>query len=254
VTQDERTQITLGEEAWRGAVKQPKLAILLGKDFSATLSARLAALHGSFLTRSLTNAGLGERALDFTLESPSDFHSDWISAILTTETARSPESAAYLWQKLPEGEMKRNAWKTINETWSSRDAPGLCSYAIATPSSAPERAETLKIATQAWCKTDPTSYTEWLNSVESQDDFNQGLALLVTNTDSLFRSPDDALNWTELITDHQLRLSCAAQVIKEWATDQPQLALSWIEKTQWLDDEQRDQLSRSLRPSFLPAD
>lgn len=253
--QDTKTQTTRSQEAWRGAIRHPELALEIGREFMLTQPVEVASLHGLWLTRLLAEAGMSDRAMTFALGTPDDLRNQWIPTILSVEAARSPQSAAALWQQLPDGDEKQNAWKSILTTWSTKDPAGLCSHAISLSSTAPERAGTLDEAMRAWCMSDPASYTEWLNTIESQEDFENGLSLLITRSDSLFRSPADALNWAATITRPDLRFSCTTEILRQWAATGPDEAMTWIAIADGLDETQRaNLLQTSFHSGFVPAE
>lgn len=254
-SQDIGTQTTRSQEAWRGAIRHPDLALEIGREFMLSQPAEVASLHGLWLTQLLAEAGLSDRAMAFALGTPDHLRNQWLPTILSTEAARCPQSAAALWQQLPEGDEKQNAWKSILTAWSTKDPAGLCAHAIGLSSTAPERAETLDEATRSWCMSDPASYTEWLNTIDSQADFENGLSLLITRSDSLFRSPADALRWASTITRPELRLSCTTEILRQWAAAEPDEADTWIATADWLDETQRvSLLQASFHSGFVPAD
>jgi hypothetical protein len=254
VKQNKETQIVRGKEAWRGVTTCPALALEIGNELQSSLPADLAALHGFWLTGCLAESGLADQAIAFALDFPGELPADWLKEILTIETTRSPESAVKLWKHLPNGQAKLRAWTAITATWASQDCAGLCAHALTLPPSSPERAEALLAGMNSSCTSDAPGYTEWLNTIEVQDEYDHALALLVTGTDTLFRSTTDALKWAELISDSDLRLSSVSTILHGWAKEQPGQAENWIASTPWLTEDQRARLESSLRPAFVPAD
>ena len=253
--QDGQRQFDFCQKAWRGAIAQPDLAIAIAGKLIHTQPASLAELHGRWLAVNLAEAGMADRAIAFALSAPEHLSGEWYRSILSIEFARAPDSAVALWQQLPEGSIKENAWTSLAAAWSRHDPAALCAYLAAQPAAAPGRAAALMEGSRAWSLSDPPAYAEWLNSVKSQEDFDAGMALLVGQTDSLFRSTTEALGWTEAISNPELRLASTAKVLKQWAADQPEEVKSWIASAQWLDENDRTSLLRSsLQPSFIPAD
>ena len=91
----------------------------------------------------------------------------------------------------------------------------------AQPRAAPGRAAALLEGSRAWSLSTPPAYAEWLNSVESLEDFDVGMALLVRQTDSLFHSATESLGWSEVISNPELRLISTEKVLKEWPSINP---------------------------------
>ena len=139
----------------------------------------------------------------------------------------------------------------VNKSDAPPAPPREVAAALALPSG-PEHDAALITAIEPWILNDPAAASRWIVRLTAARDFDLAAALLVIRTDQLHRSTAVALTWAEDLSDPLLRLGALAHVLREWAQDDPDAPLRYIERTPALSSRDRAALRDALTP--LPAE
>ncbi len=112
-----------------------------------------------------------------------------------------------------------------------------------------QRAASLKRMVGVWALRDPSGAGDWLRSFDPGPELDSAVAALV---DSAVRGhPQEALEWTQAITNADLRLHVYESAVRIWAGLHPQEAYDHVSQSQELPASRRDQLLLSITPPGL---
>lgn len=133
------------------------------------------------------------------------------------------------------------------KTDSTPAPPREVAAALALPAG-PEHDAAFVAAIEPWILNDPAAASLWIVQITSAHDFDLAAALLVLHTDQLHRSTAVALTWAEDLADPALRLGALTHVLREWAQQNPDAPLRYIEHTPTLSSRDRAALRTALTP------
>lgn len=107
-------------------------------------------------------------------------------------------------------------------------------------------------AIEPWILNDPAAASGWIIRITDAHDFDLAAALLVLHTDQLHRTTAVALTWAEGLADPTLRLGALTHVLREWAQQDRDDALRYVDTTPALSSDDRTALRAALTP--LPTE
>ena len=240
------------EATLTGAARQPDLAVEIGRELLAE-DPDAGSAYGMALIGALGRAGNFSSAMEFLKAAPADTRTDWISLTFNLWAQSNPDEAAKAFATFTEPKEHAAAFPALVSGWAAGNPAGLANYAAALPPG-DDRIHALNAALTGWCLQDPAAAGEWLNSLPPDPEFDKAIALLVTGTDSVNRSPEVAISWVAGITDPELRRDSLLHVMREWAKTDSAAAWDYFKNLSWFTESERESLRKKIEASTSIAE
>jgi hypothetical protein len=246
VLQDENQSFVNMEAALMGAATQPDLALQIGRELRDTNADSVSgAAYGTALVMALSRAGNFQTALQFANEMPDETRGHLINTLFNLWAQKQPAEAVKALDTLANSYDRARAFSQIVEGWAASNPAELARYAVSL-SADDDRTQAFDTALAKWSLQDPASAGEWLNSLPASPELDRSIARLITQTDSVNRSPEVAMSWIASIADSTLRNDSLLHVMKEWTGTDPEAAWHYIKEASWIGDNERAELQKKM--------
>ena len=240
------------EAALAGAARQPQLALaivrqLLANDPQDSLAC------GPALIVALDNAGEFQTALEFLQGAPADARADMATATFRRWGESRPQDALKALDAITDPALRDTAFRAMADGWSAGDPTALAAYAVTLPAGA-DREYAAKQAFDNWSLQDPAAMAAWLNTLPpGTGEYDEGVAQMISRSDSANRGTDTALKWVESMNDSALKQDSFVRVLAEWMQTDPAAARQYTLSASWLDEPLRQELLKYLQAVPPPA-
>ncbi len=246
LAQDEAQRFANMDAALSGAAQHPEAALKIVRDLRAQ-DATSGESYATMLIGAFTRGGDFTSALNLLTDAPASERSLQANSIFSRWGQTQPEAAVKALDSLPDTETRAAAFTSLVEGWGNSNPTTLADYAIKLPTG-DDRVLALKTALESWTRQDPTAMTTWLNQFAGSPAFDYGAATMLVQTDGANRDIPLALTWVESIRDEELRLIALERVAQEWAATDRTAAEKFLNESQTLSAEQRQQLLNAVAP------
>lgn len=226
--------------------ENPQDAVLIGRRLMAECPDQAADI-GTILVGALVRGGAYESALELAQDGPSANRPEWIAMTLSNWTQSRPQDAELISDVLREKNVTPELFGSVVKSWASTTPAQAGRYAASLPPG-PYRNAALQTVVDPWILQDPAGVASWWPQLADQAERDQALSRLIARTDSVFRPTEQALAWSELIRDPDLKRTALAAVVREWFAKNPEAAKRYVESSPAFSSEQRAQLLSSLKP------
>jgi hypothetical protein len=245
LTQDMDERRADMEAALAGAVKQPQLALAIVRQLLVYDPQDAAACGPAFIV-ALSNAGQFQTALEFLNSAPADSRTDWTAATFQRWGQNQPQDAVKALDSITDEALHSAAFRAVVDGWSAGDPAALAAYANSLPAGE-SRDYAVNQAFDNWSMQDPAGMAAWLSAQPPGTEFDKGVALMISKTDSANVSPEDAMGWVEGISDPTLKLNSFMRVLGEWNQNNPAAAQQYAANASWLDGQRRQEILKNLQ-------
>jgi len=196
------------------------------------------------LLLNLCHAGQFAAAFDLIGQAPAGLQAGFYRIVFKCWAQSQPQQALQSLAAIADPQARSAAWRAAADGWNVNDPAGLAACAFSLPAGG-DRDYALGQALGNWSLQDPAALATWLNTLPRGPEFDSGVALLLSRSDSANRPPELAMEWVEEIGDPALRQNSLEQVVTEWAQTDAASAHNYVATAPWLQDALRtDLLSR----------
>jgi hypothetical protein len=232
--------------ALAGAMRQPALAIQLGREILAQNSP-YAGLYGAALIDALGAAGQFQAALQFAAAAPADYQEDWLSAGFRNWAAQQPAQALQALDTVTDPDLRDSLFRAIVQGSSNTQPAALAAYALTLPPD--QQAYALNQSLYHWSQQDPVNLANWLVNLPPGENFDTGAFFLLNENNSANFAPATAMTWVQSIGDPALQRGSFNHILEQWSQTDPAAARNYVEQARWLQpDDQADILQKLGTP------
>ncbi len=223
-----------------GAIAEPANA-LRAIEFLCEADPSLTSEHGNILVTALARAGHFDLATSFAAAGPSDYRAYWLSTAFVHWAQYDPHAAIGAAQSFADSSARDEALHGIIVGWARHDPAALVAYSTKLPAGE-TRTTALRDGLQQWVHLDPAAASAWMDQLDPSRELDHGAAAVATMPAIVEHRPDIAVSWAESIVDPQLRADTLLDLVRLWATTDPDRARRYATDATTLSPETRQRL------------
>jgi hypothetical protein len=223
-----------------GAIAEPTNATR-AIEFLCEADPSLTSEHGNLLVTALARAGHFEFATSFAVKGPSDYRGYWLSTAFIHWAQYDAHAAIGAAQSIADASARDEALHGVIVGWARHDPAALVAYSANLPAGE-TRTAALRDGLQEWVHLDPAAASAWMDQLDPSRDLDHGAAAVATMPAIVEHRPDIAVSWAESIVDPQLRADTLLDLVRLWATIDPQRARAYATSSPTLSPETRRRL------------
>jgi len=197
------------------------------------------------LLLNLCHAGQFAAAFDLIGQAPGELQAGFYRIVFKSWAQSQPQQALQSLAAIADSQVRSIAWRAAADGWNVNDPAGLAACAFSLPAGG-DRDYALGQALGNWALQDPAALATWLNTLPRGPEFDSGVALLLSRSDSANRPPELAMEWVEEIGDPAIRQNSLEQVVTEWAQADAASARNYVATAPWLRDSLRTDILNRL--------
>jgi hypothetical protein len=207
------------EEIIAGAIARPDEAVRVIEGLCAQ-DVSMGSDYGNMLVVELTRVGEFDSAVQFAASGPAEWRNHWLGTAYFQWAQSQPEAAIAGVQEIPDAATRVEAWQGAVSGWAASDPATLVNYAARLPSGE-ARSAAMREGLQRWVTIDPVAAAQWMTHLDAGEEFDVGAAAVATVKELVATKPNVAIQWAKSIGDADRRSSTLADVIREWAAQDP---------------------------------
>ena len=197
--------------------------------------------QGAALLDSLCRSNQFQTAFEMAMSAPAGLQENYLNIIFHHWGQGQPTAATEKLAAILDPQLHSVALRAVADGWNVSHPDDLAAYAYALPAG-DDRNYALSRALDNWSLQDPAALGAWLNTLPPGPELDAGVALMLSKSDSVNRSPDLAAQWLESISNLDLKYRSLANLMGEWAQSNPQAAINYVNSADWLAENQRSEL------------
>jgi hypothetical protein len=244
--QEEVERIIRMEAALTGAATQPELALAILRELRLREDEVFTGIYDMQLIGALSASGKFAEALRCINEDPKGSHTQDLGTVFRRWGQANPTEALKALTDIHDPAERNHAFYELADGWALNNPSMLATFATSL-SAGPDRDYALNTALSNWSLQDPAAMGEWLNSLPPSPEFDKAIALLVTKTDSVNRSPEIAMSWIAGMADGDLRHESLQHVLRQWIESDSTAAWNYFKEITWIGAIEREELQNNLQ-------
>lgn len=186
--------------------------------------------YGHYTIAALIDAGAFKEAVQFGSQVGTDKYPFLLKSAFFQWSRNQPADAIAAVADIKDPLLRAQAYGEAISGWAWADAKAVAQYALTLPSGA-TRSDAFAEALPRWVEKDPVAATEWINRQDSGPEFDSGIVAVANHQSMVQGQPSTALALAGNISDPSVRSRTLRAVFRQWATNDPTAAKSYIAST-----------------------
>ena len=186
--------------------------------------------YGHYTIAALVDAGAFKEAVQFGNQVGTDKYPFLLKSAFFQWSRNQPAEAMAAVEGIKDPLLRAQAYGEALSGWAWADAKAVASYALTLPAGA-TRGDAFAEALPRWVEKDPVAATEWINRQDSGPEFDSGIVAVANHQSMVQGQPSTAMALAGNISDPSIRSHTLRAVFRQWATNDPVAAKSFIAST-----------------------